>query len=147
MALSEDAMNQIKPYQLWVGPAAEANDFRRLFDAGIQALVQVAAEEPPPHTPRELICCHFPLIDGTGNRSMMLSLAIETVSQLLKLHVPTLVVCGSGVSRSSAVAAAALAITHNEPLEDWLKRVVHLHPSDVSPGFWSEVTGVATRAP
>ena len=139
-------MNQIKPFLLWIGHAGESRDFRRLFDEGIQALVQVAAEEPPPQPPRELICCHFPIVDGPGNRGKVLALAIQTVAHLVKAHVPTLVSCGAGVSRAPAVAAAALAIVHGEPLEEWLKRLTEIHPTDVSPGFWNEVVGMAPRA-
>jgi protein-tyrosine phosphatase len=135
-------MNQIKPYALWIGHAGEGRDFRLIFDSGIQALVQLAAEELPPQPPRELICCHFPLLDGTGNSASLLSLAIETVAALLRTHVPTLVSCGAGMSRGPAVAAAALALVHREPPEECLERVVSYHPSDVLPGFWSDVTGI-----
>jgi protein-tyrosine phosphatase len=135
-------MNQIKPHPLWVGHTGEGRDFREIFDAGIEAVVQVAAEEPPPQPPREVICCHFPLVDGPGNRAALLSLAIQTVATLVKIRLPTLVICSAGVSRSPAIAAVALALAHREPVEDWLARVVRCHPSDVSPGFWIEVTRI-----
>ena len=64
----------------------EGRDFRQIFDAGIEALVHVAVEEPPPQPPRELISCHFPLVDGAGNRSTLLSLAIHTVATLVKVR-------------------------------------------------------------
>jgi hypothetical protein len=136
----EALMNQVESLPLWVGHAGEGRDFRQVFDAGIEALVHLAMEEPPPQPPRELICCHFPLVDGAGNRSTLLSLSIHTVATLIKVRVPTLVLCSSGVSRAPAIAAAALAIAHQEPVEDWLARVVACHPSDVSPGLWNEVS-------
>jgi protein-tyrosine phosphatase len=135
-------MNQIKPYALWVGHAGEGRDFRQVFDVGIKALVQLAAEELPSQPPRDLIFCRFPLIDGTGNQSELLSLAISTVAQLLQRHLPTLVSCGAGMSRAPAISAAALAVVHRESPEECLERVVRQHPSDVSPGLWTEVTGV-----
>jgi protein-tyrosine phosphatase len=135
-------MNKIEPYPLWVGHAGEGRDFRMLFDAGIRALVQLALEEPPLETPRELIACRLPLIDGTGNRPEVLYLAISTVATLLKMHLPTLIFCGGGMSRSPAIAAAGLAMVHHQPPEKCLEQVVKCHPSDVSPGLWSEITGL-----
>src|SRR5437764_255159 len=40
-------MRQITPHSLWLGHAGDGTDFRRVFDLGIRAIVQVAAEEPP----------------------------------------------------------------------------------------------------
>jgi hypothetical protein len=138
----EKSMNKIDPYSLWVGHAGEGKDYRKLFDAGIRALVQLAVEELPLETPRELISCRFPLLDGTGNRPEALYLAISTVATLLKMHLPTLIFCGAGMSRAPAVAAAALAMVHHQAPALCLEQVVKCHPSDVSPGLWSEVTGL-----
>jgi protein-tyrosine phosphatase len=135
-------MNRVQPHALWIGHAGDARDVRQLMDADVKAVVQVAAEEPPLALPRELIYCRFPLIDGQGNRPELLYLAVSVVASLIKLRVPTLVCCGMGESRSPAVAAAALAMVHQEPCEDWLPRVVEHHASDVSPGLWGEVVGL-----
>ena len=62
-------MNQFLPYALWLGHSGEGRDFKRIYDAGIKALVQLAAEEPPPQPPRDLIVCHVPLLDGSGHES------------------------------------------------------------------------------
>ncbi len=132
-------MEQIHPHSLWVGHAGDGRDFRRLFAAGIEAVVQLAAEEPPLHPPRDLVVCRFPLADGPGNRPEMLSLAVQTVAHLLALRVPTLVCCGAGASRSPAVAAAALAVAYGKPPDDMLRLVAGQHRTDVSPGFWGEV--------
>lgn len=135
-------MNQVLPYPLWIGHAGDERDFRRIFDAGIKAVVQLAVEVPPAEAPRELILCRFPLLDGTGNGADLLHLAISTLATMLKAHVPTLVCCNAGVSRAPAVAAAAMAMTFEEAPEACLQRIAAHHPSDVSPGFWKEVTGV-----
>jgi protein-tyrosine phosphatase len=135
-------MNQILPHPLWVGHAGEVSNYRPLFDVGIKAPVLLAEEEPAVVTPRELICCRFPLVDGPGNEADILVLAMQTLATLLQRHVPTLVCCGGGVSRAPALAAAALALAHAETPERCLEQVVRHHPSDVMPGFWKEVTGV-----
>jgi hypothetical protein len=135
-------MNQIEGQPLWLGHAGEGRAYQQLFDAGIQAVVQVAAEEMPPQTPRELICCHFPVLDGTGNRGALLSLAVTTVAGFLRRHWPTLVCCGMGMSRAPAIAAVALAIVHGDAPETWLERISQHHPSDVSPGLWNELVAI-----
>lgn len=132
-------MYQVLPYKLWIGHAGEGSDSRMVFDTGIHALVQLAAEEPTAAPPRELLFCHFPIVDGPGNRVEQLFLAITTLATLLKTQVPTLVFCGGGMSRSPAVAAAALALVENACPEKCLERVAAHHPIDVSPGLWHEV--------
>ena len=72
-------------------------------------MVELAFEEEPWPTRRELIACRFPLIDGTGNRPELLVLAVRTVAALLASEWPTLICCGSGLSRAAAVGAATLA--------------------------------------
>lgn len=132
-------MNRIAPYPIWIGHATEGPDFVPILDEEIQAVVDLAAEEPPFLLPRDLISCRFPLVDGPGNSDAMLALAIGTVARLAAIEVRTLVRCGAGMSRSPAVVAAALALIHQEPAEDWLTRITHLHRSDVSPGLWNEI--------
>jgi hypothetical protein len=46
------------------------------------------------------------------------------------------------MSRSLAIAVAALAIVHRLPPEPCLQQVVQHHPSDVSPALWNEAKGV-----
>jgi protein-tyrosine phosphatase len=133
-------MNQIKPYPLWLGHAGDARNFRSALDAGIQALVDLSREEPPSEPPRELIYCRFPLLDGVGNEEGLLNLAIRTLAALIGMRIPTLVCSNLGLSRSPAVAAAALAIAHEESPEACLQRVLEHHHGDVSPGLWSEIT-------
>jgi hypothetical protein len=135
-------MNQISPHPLWLGHVGEGEAFRRLFDLGIEAVVQLAAEEPPLPLPRELILCRFPLLDGIGNRPALLALAVETTAALVRARTPTLICCGAGMSRSPAVAAAALTLAYGGPSEEWLKTIAEHHPSDVSPGLWDEVRHV-----
>ncbi len=141
-------MTQIEPHPLWVGHAGEGLDLRHIFDLGIKALVDLALEEAPTKSPRELISARFPLVDGAGNRSELLFLAVSTVATLLKLKVPVLVICGGGVSRAPAIAAAALALADGRSPEQCLKQVAQHHKTDVSPGLWNEVIGVLpARAP
>ena len=113
-----------------------------LHDLGIEAVVQVAAEEPPLSPPRGLLYQRFPLLDGSGNSPGLLMLAVGAVAALVSLRVPTLVCCGMGLSRSPAVAAVALAIVGRESPDDVLRMLATRHPVDVSPGFWGEIRAV-----
>jgi hypothetical protein len=71
-------MNNIKPYQLWIGHAGDGRAIQDAFDKGIRAIVQLAIEEPPIQSPRSMIFCRFPLLDGSGNDPGLLYIAITT---------------------------------------------------------------------
>ena len=135
-------MRQIAAYPLWLGNASDEQDRQRILDTGIQAVVQLAAEEPVLDLPRDLIYCHFPLVDGCGNERKRLQLAITTVANLLEKKVPTLVVCGAGLSRSPVIAAAAIALVFQQPADECLKEVAEHFPADVAPALWDEVKKV-----
>jgi hypothetical protein len=132
-------MNQIVPHRLWIGHSGEERDFRQLFASGIRAVIELAMEVPPSGPPREMVACRFPLLDGSGNDTMVLGLAIRMVADLLRAQFPTLLCCDGGVSRSPAVAAAALALAHGRPPAECLEQVACHHNCDVSPALWDEV--------
>jgi hypothetical protein len=132
-------MRQIPPYSLWLGHAGDARDVRAVLDAGIFAVVDLALEEPPVHFTREVAYFRIPLIDGAGNPPWLSRAAINTVAMLLQNNTPTLVFCGAGMSRSPAIAAAAISIVKDECATESLKFVANVHGCDVSPGLWSEV--------
>ncbi len=137
-------MNQIQPFALWLGHAGDGRHPTALFDNGILAVVQVAAEEAVLQLPRDLVYSHIPLLDGPGNDPRMLALAVNTVARCCTLNLPTLVCCGGGMSRSPAITAAALAAIHKEPAEKWLKHITQSHHADVSPGLWNELLQVCS---
>ena len=132
-------MRQVFPHPLWLGHADDGRDFATILSYGIQAVVQLAAEEPSPHMPRELIFCRFPLVDGPGNDPKLLRLALGTLAKLIERRIPTLVCCGGGLSRSPALAAAAMAVTFQLPPDECLKKIAEEHSADVVPGLWKEV--------
>jgi hypothetical protein len=138
-------MHQVQPLRLWLGHAGDGRDVRRILDCGIQAVVQVAAEEPVVELPRDLIYCRFPLVDGPGNDTKLLQLAIATVANLLEKKVPTLVFCGAGLSRSPAIAAAAMALVLRQSPDECLTRATEHFPADVSPALWEEVKGLCNQ--
>src|SRR5262245_15566735 len=102
-------MRRVASYSLWLGNVGDTRDLRKILDAGIAALVDLALEEPPAKITRELVYCRFPLVDGGGNSPWLLRAAVETTAGFVRSRTPTLVYCGAGMSRSLIIAAAALA--------------------------------------
>ncbi len=138
-------MRQITPYLVWVGHAGDGQAFREVFDLGIRAIVQLAAEEPTIPAPRELVYFRFPLMDGTGNDPDVLDLAIRSVEALLQERIPTLVCCGAGMSRSPAVLAAALMTVRMTGFDECLKFVTECRPVDLSSGLFVEIKSAIQR--
>jgi len=138
-------VNQVTPYLVWVGHAGDGRAFRELFDLGIRAIVQLAAEETPLQPPRSFVFLRFPLLDGTGNDPELLDLAICSVVALIQKRIPTLVCCGAGMSRSPAIVAATLALAQEADLDECLKTVVACRPVDLSPSLWAEVARAAAN--
>ncbi len=140
-------MRRITGYPLWIGHAGDVRDPTNLLKAGISAVVCVVESEPPPALPRELVYCRFPLVDGTGNPEWLLRAAVETVACLLRMDTPTLVHCSAGISRSPAVAGAALALARGCLFAEGLVAATESGPSDVSPGLWAEIQEAINVSP
>jgi hypothetical protein len=140
-------MRHITPHPLWLGHAGDVRDLRGVFDAGIAALVDLALNERPAAPPRELIYCRFPLVDGEGNDTALLRLAVGTAAILLRSGTPTLIYCANGMSRTPAVAACALAEVTGDPPEEALAYLGQFGASDVSPALWREVRAAARQPP
>ena len=60
-------MREVIPKLLWFGNALDARDTARLYDAGVVAIVDLAYEEVPELSSRDMIYCRFPLVDGDRN--------------------------------------------------------------------------------
>ncbi len=132
-------MRQITPYPLWIGHAGDSRNLKAILDLGIEAVVDLAASEPPPTITRDLIYCRFPIVDSPENSPAVLKVAIETVFRLLRGNVPTLVFCSLGMSRSPTIAAAALSKLLQRDPDECLRMVTAGAPSNVVPGLWQSV--------
>ena len=135
-------MRRLGERPLWIGNARDARDIKGVLDAGIEAIVDLAVEEPPIQPTRELVYFRIPLVDGEGNSPSLLTLATDAVGVLAYEGTPTLVACGAGMSRSPAVVAAALAKLDSRPPEEVLAEIARDAPIDVQPGLWRELVGV-----
>lgn len=115
---------------------------RGVLAAEVEAVVDLAANEPPHVFARGQTHARFPLLDGGGNPAWLLRTALLTLAELLRSSVPTFVFCSAGMSRSVVVAAAALAVVHQRPLSETLGMVAGNGPADVSPGLLADVESV-----
>ncbi len=106
---------------------------------GIVAVVDLAYEQPPAAVARDLAYLRFPICDGAGNPPWLLHAAVGLIARLIGERVPTLVACGAGMSRSPAIAAAALARAEGRPMEECLAEIVEDGPSDISPELWRDL--------
>ena len=131
-------MRLVPGTRLFLGHVGDARDLRRLLDIGIEAIVDLAVNEPPLTPTRELVYLRFPLVDAPGNPPWLLRAAVEAVAGLVRADVPTLVYCAAGMSRTPCIAGAALALARGCSPADGLK-LAAAGPSDVSPGLWAEV--------
>jgi len=132
-------MNRIEGLPLWIGNAADGRDWKGIFEYGVRAVVQLAVEELPIDPPRDLLFFRFPLVDGEGNNPAILRLAIDGVARLIRADLPTLVCCAGGMSRSPAIAAAAISLADGTDIHQSLEAVTKSHPSDVSTALWDEI--------
>ena len=132
-------MQQIPPHSLWIGSVGDLRDWRRLYDLGIRAVVQLAYEEAAPSLPHDFVACRFPLVDGDENSAEILTLAITTVTHLLEHRFACLVCCQAGLSRSPAIAAAALAKLARQPFAACLHDIGTHHHHAIHPGLRTKV--------
>lgn len=136
------AIRSIHSNVLYLGNAFDARDLTRLYEHEIVAVVDLAINEVPAQLAREMIYCRFPIVDGDGSSEAVIEMAIRTTVLLLQLQQRTLIACSAGMSRSPAVAAAALALLTNRPPEDCLLDIVANAPHDVSPTLWRRIKHV-----
>jgi protein-tyrosine phosphatase len=126
-------MRQVDGRRLWIGNARDLRVPAAIFEAAIEAVVEVADSEPMATLPRELIRCRFPLSDGGDNSPTILRLAAETTARLVRARVRTLICCSAGMSRSICVAAAGIAIAEERSFAEAVMLVAQRGPADVSP--------------
>jgi hypothetical protein len=135
----ETRMRQVPGYSLWLGHVGDIRDLATVLSTGIQAVVDLALNEPPARVTRELVYCRFPILDGADNPPWLLRAAIDAVANLLRLGTPALIFCANGMSRTPIVAAGAIAQLRGCPLAQAVDLTAHTGPADLSPGLLADV--------
>lgn len=123
-------MRQVGNYPLWIGTARDARDIKGVLAAGVHAVVDLAAEEPPLSPTRDLVYARYPLVDGNGNEPKLLKATLGAVVALIRERIPTLIACAMGMSRAPSVAAVALEVVYGVAPADTLAMLGH---TDVLP--------------
>ncbi len=134
-------MREVKP-GIWIGNAHNARDLKEVHLAGIEAIVDLAMEELPIPVTRELLYCRIPLVDGSGNSTNRIVLAVGSVLQLIDNNVPTLVACSAGMSRSPVIIAAAFALSNDLDLETSLTKITDSEPCDIHPALLADISNL-----
>ncbi len=135
-------MRRIDGYSLWLGHVGDIQDLSSVLNNDISVVVDLAINEPIPQLTRELVYIRCPLNDGAGNDPWALRLAVRTVATLLNENVATLVYCSAGMSRTPAIAAAALASAHGLTLPAAIMLVTQDAPSDISPALIGDLQAI-----
>lgn len=135
-------MRAIIPEFLWIGNAHDARLVAEVLLLGVRAVVDLAANEAPLQYPRDIVYCRLPLNDGAGNEPAILRLAVRATAEFLEARMPTLVTCSSGMSRSPAIVAAAIAVVEQHDIDEVLRRIAAAGPHDVDAGLWLEIKRV-----
>jgi protein-tyrosine phosphatase len=132
-------VRQVPREFIWIGNAGDLDDIRSIHSAGIQAVVELADNEPSASLPRSLIRARFPIADGGENHSWLLRMAVDFVAGLMLNRVPTLVCCSAGMSRSVLISAAAISKTSEKFFSESLGVVTREGPADVSPQLLMQI--------
>ncbi len=135
-------MHRLGDEPIWTGGVGDLQDQRQLHSVGVEAVVELAADEPPARIGRGFVQLRFPLVDNSGNDAPRLRLCISTVAVLFRERIPTLVTCSAGLSRTPTVVAAAWAIVRGIGCEESLREVAAFCPTYVSTSLWKEVSEV-----
>ncbi|QDU62763.1 hypothetical protein Pan216_36330 [Planctomycetes bacterium Pan216] len=138
-------MKEVLSGLLWIANTEDAQDIRVVLSEGIAVVIDLACEELPIAYPRDMVYCRFPIVDGTGNPAYLLKAAIDSAASFVDANVPTLVACSGGMSRSPAIAAAAMARLPGMTFDAALETVTRTGPIDVSTALWLDVSALANR--
>lgn len=132
-------MIEIYNQLLLIGNALEVRNIETLFQNQIQAVVDLALDEPPASVPRRIIYCRYPLVDGSGNQKIRCQMAISTVHQLIANQQRTLIACSAGLSRSPVIAAFALASVLETSPQKVLGSISQKKRLEVNQVLWNEM--------
>lgn len=132
-------MHVVIPGKLWIGNARDGRDAQVLLTHRIQTVVDLAIEESPAQLPRELTYFRIPLLDGSGNTTENLKIAVIAIAAHLLNGVSLLVCCGAGLSRSPAISSFAMAQWNEKLPHECLQEIQSCKPVDVSPALWNDL--------
>jgi len=118
---------------IYIGDIDDAGNADWLREGSPTAVLKLSHTDPETPYPDAVTLRDVPLIDGPQNDYADFERAAETLLDLLAEHT-VFVHCRAGISRSSSVTAAAMALRRDISVEEALKFVeerrprIHPHP-------------------
>lgn len=110
--------------RLFVGTVEDAGDAALVRKHGVTNVVSLTHSTPDGGFPAGLTVVNVPMMDGPRNDQQRFERAVTRSVACLEAGESLLVQCSAGGSRSPAVAATALALTEDLPLEEAFDRVI-----------------------
>lgn len=132
-------MTEILPSLIWLANGLEVRDLELIGEMQIDAIVDLAYEEPPIASLKSRLTFRVPLIDGEGNNRTHIRLAVLTTTELIRSKTPFVIACSAGISRSPAILAAGLAMVDHCTVEEKLEFIKAKKRIGVSQAFLSDV--------
>jgi hypothetical protein len=139
------AIRNVLPDLLWIGNCADGRDIDGLRSLGIEAVVDLAAEEPSAKLARDFFYFRIPLVDGGDNSDKVIRLAVETARLSVQATLRTMICCSAGLSRSPLVAAAIVSLARGDSIESALREIGHLGPLDPSSQLLSHLKRILSE--
>lgn len=118
---------------VYIGDIGDAGNADWLRGGSPTAVLKLTEADPEEPYPEALTVREVPLIDGPQNDYRDFERAVETLLELLGEHT-VFVHCRAGISRSSSVTAAALAVRRDLSVDDAVEFIeerrprIHPHP-------------------
>ncbi|APZ91907.1 protein-tyrosine phosphatase family protein [Fuerstiella marisgermanici] len=132
-------MIRIPNTTIWLGNSADLRDSRRMLGEGIDAIIDLAIEEPFPPLPRLINYCRFVVSDDGENDPAILQAAIAATAMFVQGGHRTGICCNAGLSRSLCVAAAVMSYVSAMSPNEALEAVSRIKPTDVNPALWRQI--------
>lgn len=135
-------MRQVPGSAMLIGDRGDVRIPGSLRRCGVGVVVDLAMEELPITSDREMVTIRIPLVDGAGNTEAKLALAIYTVAEMMRMELRALVVCSAGLSRSPAITAGAISCVRAIEPGAALELVRRIGPADIAPDLWAGILRV-----
>jgi hypothetical protein len=128
-------MNQVLDW-LYVGSIEDAENYERLREAGIEALLSLAYPVKYP----DILVGYVPFDDGELIPEEVLYKALSFVRRKRRRDHKILIACSAGVSRSPIIAVAVLHELVGYPLVEAFRTVIHqVHSAFPHPTLWASL--------
>ncbi len=128
-------MNQVLDW-LYVGSLDDAENYKRLREAGIEALLSLAYPVKHP----DILISYVPFDDGEPIPEEVFYKALSFVRRKRREGRKILIACSAGVSRSPIIAVAVLHELVGYPLVEAFRTVIHqVHSAFPHPTLWASL--------